>query len=633
MDILLFLLLAPLIAAVLVFALPNHPVRDWLVRIAAVVIAGASVYLLATAFDKGTQMIAFPTEPVGQVMTGLAVVIALFIVAMGVKYRKPIPIVLALVQTGLLLWFELVYAPGMHAEHNLFVDEFSIVMALIIGIIGSVICVYALPYMRTFHDQHPEVADHRRAFFFVLFVFLSAMFGIVFSNNLAWLFFFWEVTTLCSFVLIGYSKTTEAIDNSFLALVLNLVGGIGFVGALLWLGMTQGTIELDRLVGAGAAVALVPATLISFAGLTKSAQLPFSSWLLGAMVAPTPVSALLHSSTMVKAGVYAIVKFAPVLSGTLPGIFVGLIGGVTFLAASAIAVTQSNAKRVLAYSTVANLGLVVACAGIGTYEAVWAAILLIIFHAVAKSLLFMGVGSIEHQVHSRDIEDMAGLVTRMPRIGVMMLIGMAGMYLAPLGMLISKWATLRAFIDAPGGIIFLLLIAFGSAVTVFFWAKWMGIMIARPNRGEVIEDRISREELSVLGLVAFLVVAASLLFPWISKILLEPYVLEVYGKVAELGQDNIIIMLLMMGAVIVLPLSLLYFRSGRHRLDPYMSGRPTTADMHFSGSLGIQREMGLHNYYLDDWFGEQRTFRTGVVVTVLLIVLMFTGLFVAGGLA
>ncbi|HOT95254.1 MAG TPA: NADH-quinone oxidoreductase subunit L, partial [Methanoregulaceae archaeon] len=185
-----------MIAAVLLLALPDHPIRDWVVRVAAVVIGGASCYLLATAFDKGSQVVAFPTEPVGQVMTVLAVVIALYIIAMGAKYRKPVPIVLALVQAGLLLWFELVYAPGMHAEHNLFVDEFSIVMALIIGIIGSAICVYAIPYMRTYHGQHPEIPDHRRAFFFVLFVFLSAMFGIVFSNNLAWLFFFWEVTTL-----------------------------------------------------------------------------------------------------------------------------------------------------------------------------------------------------------------------------------------------------------------------------------------------------------------------------------------------------------------------------------------------------------------------------------------------------
>jgi ech hydrogenase subunit A len=632
-DVLYFLLLAPLIAAVLLYVLPDHPVRDWLVRLAAVVIAGASVYLLATAFDKGTQLIAFPTEPAGLVLEGLGLAVALAILGLSIKYRKPVAAALVLVQVGLLLWFSVVYSPGMHAEHNLFADEFSIVMAVIIGVIGSAICAYAVPYMRTFHEHHPEIQDRRRMFFFVLFAFLSAMFGIVFSNNLAWFLVFWEVTTFCSFVLIGYTRTEEAIDNAFLAVVLNLVGGIGFTAALLWLGMTGGSIELDKLIAGGAAIALVPATLIGFAGLTKAAQLPFSSWLLGAMVAPTPVSALLHSSTMVKAGVYAIVKFAPVFANTLPGLALGLVGGVTFLAASAIAVTQSNAKRVLAYSTVANLGLVVACGGIGTYEAVWAAILLIIFHAVAKSLLFLGVGTVEHQVHSRDIEDMAGLITNLPKVGLMMLIGMAGMYLAPLGMLLSKWATLRAFIDAPGGVIFLLLVAFGSAVTVFFWAKWMGLLIARPNRGENIESRVPRDELAVLGLLAFLVVTVSVLFPWISRYLLEPYVFTLYGQIAQLGQDNIIIMLLMMGTVILLPASLLYFRKGRHVLKPYMSGRATTDDMRFSGSLGIQREMGLHNYYLEDLFNEPRTFRAGVAVTVVLIVLMFAGLVLAGGFA
>ena len=156
------------------------------------------------------------------------------------KYKKPVAAVLVLVNAALLLWFVVVYSPGMEVEHNLFVDEFSIVMALIIGVIGSAICVYAVPYMRTFHVQHPEVPDRRRMFFFILFAFLSAMFGIVFANNLGWFLVFWEVTTFCSFVLIGYTRTEEAIDNAFLAVVLNIVGGIGFALALLWLGMTGG---------------------------------------------------------------------------------------------------------------------------------------------------------------------------------------------------------------------------------------------------------------------------------------------------------------------------------------------------------------------------------------------------------
>ncbi len=263
MDVLYFLLLAPLIAAVLLYVLPDHPVRDWLVRIAAVVIAGASLYLLATAFNKGTQLIAFPTEPAGYILEGLGLLLALVILALAVKYKKPVAAVLVLVNAALLLWFVVVYSPGMHVENNFFVDEFSIVMALIIGVIGSAICVYAVPYMRTFHVQHPEIPDRRRMFFFLLFAFLSAMFGIVFSNNLGWFLVFWEVTTFCSFVLIGYTRTEEAIDNAFLAVVLNLLGGIGFALALLWLGMTGGTLELDKLIAGGAAIALVPATLIA----------------------------------------------------------------------------------------------------------------------------------------------------------------------------------------------------------------------------------------------------------------------------------------------------------------------------------------------------------------------------------
>ena len=129
----------------------------------------------------------------------------------------------------------------------------------------------------------------------------------------------------------------------------------------------------------------------------------------------------------------------------------------------------------LAWSTVANLGLIVLCGGIGTYEAVWAGVLLIIFHAVAKCLLFLCVGVVEHKLHSRNIEDMSGLVVSMPRVSVMMQIGMAGMFLAPFGMLISKWAVLKAVVDASP--LLSVFIVFGSSATLFFWVKWMGKLL------------------------------------------------------------------------------------------------------------------------------------------------------------
>lgn len=625
MELLLFLILFPLVIALLMYALPEHALKHLLVRIGALVIGVASVYLVATSFAQGAVFSTFASEPTGQIMFVIEMLMALFILYMGVRYKNYLTVVLILVQSAMMIFFETTYAEHLTAIHNLFVDDFTLIMTLIIGIIGSLICVYSIRYMQVFHEHHPEVADRRRMFFFVLFAFLSAMFGLVFSNNLVWVYFFWEVTTLFSFVLIGYTRTDEAIKNSFRALVMNLLGGLGFAAALLYLAAVPaagGIIELDRLIGAGQAVALIPVVLICFAGLTKSAQLPFSSWLVGAMVAPTPVSALLHSSTMVKAGVYIIIKMAPILQGSLPGLMLALVGGFTFLLASAVAISQSNAKKVLAYSTIANLGLVVACGGIGTYEAVWAAILLIIFHAISKSLLFLSVGTVEHQIGSRDIEDMEGLIARMPQVATMMLVGIAGMFLAPFGMLISKWATLHAFIDARFGLILVAIVAFGSAVTVFFWTKWMGRLIAVPTPQKNQERGVGREELGVLYILTVLTVGVTLLFPLISSMLIEPYVLASYGKVAQLGQDNVIIMLLMLFMVLLIPLSMLYYRKDRRHLAPYMGGRATNADMQFMGTFGVYKSATMHNYYMENLFGEAKLMKVGVALCTGLIVLM-----------
>jgi len=383
---------------------------------------------------------------------------------------------------------------------------------------------------------------------------------------------------------------------------------------------------MDTLLAAGPAVAMIPAALIGFAGLTKAAQMPFSSWLVGAMIAPTPVSALLHSSTMVKAGVYVIVRFAPIYNVTMVGYLISLVGGVTFLLASGIAISQSNAKKVLAYSTIANLGLVVACAGIGSYAAVWAAILLIVFHAIAKSLLFLSVGTVEHKIGSRDIEDMTGLLGRMPKVAVMMMIGIAGMFLAPFGMLISKWAALVAFLDAQYGFILVLLLAFGSAVTVFFWTKWLGKLIEVAWKPEPLEVKISNHEYSALVPLTVLMVAVCIGFPLLSSYLVVPYVFGIYGMTATLGQANTIIMVMMVFMVLVMPLTLLHFRKDRKILPHYVGGRPATPDMHFKGSLGVQRPVALGNYYLTNYFGEQRLSHIGNGVCIAFIALMLAGI-------
>ncbi len=225
-------------------------------------------------------------------------------------------------------------------------------MSLIIGIVGCLICVYALGYIKKDYNRHHLDYKDRRYFFFgMLFLFLGAMMGLIFSSNLIWIYFFWEITSICSFLLIGYNQTDEAMENSFKALSMNLLGGLGFAVAIAYAAISLQVINIQDLVAlavssdAKAGLALIPVVFLAFAGLTKSAQLPFSGWLLGAMVAPTPTSALLHSATMVKAGVYLLIRLAPAMEGNLAGTMVTTIGGFTFLVTSMLAISRMTERR------------------------------------------------------------------------------------------------------------------------------------------------------------------------------------------------------------------------------------------------------------------------------------------------
>ena len=624
MNTLLFLLLFPLISAILLLVIPQDSLRKIIVNISAIALCVGSIYLFLTNISQQSTFFTFEHEWISQLLLVLEVGLALFIIVTGIRYKKYVVSLLMLIQSSLMIYFELAHGHQLHVEYNLFVDKFSVLMALIIGIIGSLICVYALGYMKSFHEHHKEIKDRRRLFFFILFIFLSAMFGIVFSNNLLWLYFFWEVTTLCSFLLIGYSKTEEATNNSFRALWMNLLGGLGFAAGIVYLFSTQHVIELDKLLALDKFAILIPVALISFAGLTKSAQMPFSNWLLGAMVAPTPTSALLHSSTMVKAGVYILIRMAPLLQDTTVGLMVALVGGVTFLITSCIAITQSNAKKVLAYSTIANLGLIVACAGIGSYEAVWAGVLLIVFHAIAKSLLFLSVGTVEHNIGSRDIEDMHGLIRKMPRVAIMMVIGIAGMFLAPFGMLISKWAALKAFVDY--NVILVFCLAFGSAATLFFWTKWLGKLLVRGPIEPTCENHVSKTEWAPLMIFAVLTVVVCALFPLVSDIFIEPFVLDIYGISAQMSPGNEIIMAIMLGLILLLPLELLFERKDLKYTKPYLCGANIGDDRgHFYGTMGQTKPLVLSNYYMTKYFSEDKLSFAARLICIVLILVMFGG--------
>lgn len=622
MILVLALILFPIATGAALFLMRGDRFRTVLVSAATAVVFCGSIWLalLPAPFDSAGAGLEAPW--INALLLIVEMAMAIYVIYVGVKARSWLVIALMVAQAGLILWLETTGGGHGPGDRHLFVDKFSVIMAVINGVVGGGICVYALGYMREYHEHaHREVADRRPLFFALLFVFMGAMFGLVFANNLMWLFLFWEITTLCSFLLIGYTQTDEAKRNALRALVMNLAGGLAFAAAMAWCAKRAGTLELQALIASEKSMVLLPAALLCFAGITKSAQLPFSSWLLGAMVAPTPVSALLHSSTMVKAGVYLVLRMGPIVTGTKEGLIVALVGSVTFLVGSLAAITTSDAKRVLAYSTVANLGLIVLCGGIGTPAAVWAGVLLIIFHAVAKCLLFLCVGVVEHRLHSRDIESMSGLILQVPQLAVMMLIGMAGMFLAPFGMLISKWAVLKAVVDASAPLA--VFIVFGSAATLFFWVKWMGklLEVVGPNKNPV-RTLVPSEAITLYGLSAATFLAC-LLFPLISSALIEPYLMQVFGQAVSMSQGNVIIMVIMMLMVMLFPLSFINYGRGVRVTDAYLGGANVRSSVQFLGSANQVQDVTIGNYYLRGFLDESGLSRWGVIAsTVLLAVLI-----------
>jgi ech hydrogenase subunit A len=617
MNWIVFLILFPLLPAALLLITRSTVIQKWIVLFSSALI-GAGVIGLAMACAPGyCQYFRVESTLMSGMLTAgdVLLAVAFLLACRGLSLKRYYIPLLVLVQYGLVTWYHLSgWIP--ESERYLYVDNLSVIMALIIGIIGPLIAIYTVGYMERYHKDHPEVPDRRGRFMAAMFLFFFGMYGIIFSNTIPWIYFFWEVTTLCSFVMIRYSLGAEAVENAFRALWMLLIGGMAFAASIVFASNRLGTVELSSIVEMKEGAYMLPVLLLVFAGMNKAAQFPFARWLLGAMVAPTPCSALLHSSTMVKAGVYLLLRCSPALADTAGGSVVAFTGGLSFLAGSALAISQRDAKRVLAYSTIANLGLITLCAGVGTYGALWAAVLLIIFHAVAKALMFLCVGTVEQQVGTRDIEDMHGLISERPVLTIVMLIGMAGMFLAPFGMLISKWAVIQAL--AARNPVYPPIVIFGSSLHFFFWAKWMGKLTAvtgaKPSKGKTVGT-----EWPALYALAFLTILATALYPLVGVYLIEP----LYGYDPMLSRGSVLTVIAMLGLMLLLPLGFFIHWKNLVRVAPYLSGANVDDPHQFMGSFGRPREWSFRNYYLDRYFSEGVLFRGTLVGSIGLLVLMF----------
>ena len=354
----------------------------------------------------------------------LAGLIALFCTVQAALYFPEIA-------DGTVLRQEIAWLPALGLNLIIRMDGFAWMFCMLVLGIGALVVLYARYYM--------SPADPVPRFFAFLLAFMGVMAGVVLSGNLIQLAFFWELTSLFSFLLIGYwHHRQDARRGARMALTVTGTGGLALLAGLLVLGHIVGSYDIDHVLAAAGQVRAHPLyltalVLILLGALTKSAQFPFQFWLPHAMAAPTPVSAYLHSATMVKAGVFLLARLWPVLSGTEPWFWiVGTAGLVTLLVGGYAAMFQHDLKGLLAYSTISHLGLITLLLGLNSPLAAVAAVFHILNHATFKASLFMAAGIVDHESGTRDIRRLSGLRHMMPITATLAMVASAAMAGVPL---------------------------------------------------------------------------------------------------------------------------------------------------------------------------------------------------------
>jgi len=360
------------------------------------------------------------------------------------------------------------WMPQLGLAFGFRMDGLAWLFALLISGIGMLIVLYAAYYL--------DADEPAARFFGFLLLFMGAMLGIVLADNLLLLVVFWELTSISSFLLIGYwSHAADARQGARMALTITGAGGLALLGGVLLLGEIVGSYDLETVLASGDLIRAHPLypwalALVLAGAFTKSAQFPFHFWLPHAMAAPTPVSAYLHSATMVKAGVFLLARMYPALGGTDLWFWtVAPVGLATLLVGAYIAIFQHDLKGLLAYSTISHLGLITLLFGIDTRLAVVAGVFHILNHATFKASLFMAAGIIDHEAGTRDMRRLGGLWKAMPITAVLGMVAAAAMAGVPLlNGFLSKEMFFTEAVGGRGNAVMDVLLPLGAVVAGVF---------------------------------------------------------------------------------------------------------------------------------------------------------------------
>jgi len=424
------------------------------------------------------------------------------------------------------------WVPSLNIVLSFHLDGLSLLFSLLVTGIGTLIIIYGSGYLK----NHKNLVQ----FYIYTILFMVSMLGVVLSDNIFCLFVFWELTSLSSFLLIGFENEKEKARSAALqALLVTSLGGLALLAGFILLSQVGGSSELSVLTSYANSIQsdrlYLPILLLILAGaFTKSAQIPFHFWLPNAMEAPTPVSAYLHSATMVKAGVYLLARLHLSLGGTQAWfIILTIIGALTMLVGAYLALSHTEIKRVLAYSTISSLGIMVLLIGLGTYGTVKAAIVFLLAHALYKCALFMVSGAIFKQTGTLNLEQLGGLWRLMPV--TMLITGTAALSLSGLGPVLSfiaKELLIESVLTIPQlGFSLTLAVIITASISV---AVALLLFIRPFFRNQTFANTFAKEaSFSLLfgpGLLASLGVILGLFPGTISERIIEPAIYSTLGE-------------------------------------------------------------------------------------------------------
>lgn len=430
----------------------------------------------------------------------------------------------------------LAWSPELGVALAFAVDGLSLLFVLLICGIGALILIYAGGYM----GKHAELG-HLYAF---LMLFMVSMFGLVLADHLLTLFIFWELTSISSFLLIGFEhRRDEARGAARQALLITGGGGLALLAGFVLLGQVAGSYAIPDILRQGNLLHGHPwygaiVGLVLLGAFTKSAQFPFHFWLPAAMEAPTPISAYLHSATMVKAGVYLVARLSPALGGSMVWeLAVTGFGAMTLLTGAILALYQVDLKRILAYTTVSALGMLMMLLGTGATHAIEAAVVFLMAHALYKGALFMIAGAVDHETGTRQIDRLGGLRQSMPittTAAVLAIVSLAGF--GPVLSFIAKEMALEALLEhGRAGIALVLFLTLASAI---FVAEGLLILYLVFFRSERSVPKTPHEAPASMWLgpvvLALAGVAAGILPDLLSQAVLAPAAAAVLGEPTQL---------------------------------------------------------------------------------------------------